>query len=266
MITLFAGSQSFGQIQDGSIAPDFTFMDINGNPHNLYSYLDQGKYVAIDISATWCQPCWNYHEEKVMDSLYDLHDAPGDNTWKVIFIEGDGTTNSDDLNGLTTASQGNWIQNSNYTIIDPPTGLPLSDFQNAYQLSFYPTFFLICPDRRVFQTGLNGPRPTVEMWEAVATACLTSGIDEISPALSLSIYPNPAKGEVTISLRLAATSDIALSIKNLLGQSVDRVAYGAVNSGQHELQYDASTLPQGVYLFSLTCDGKTVINRQVAVE
>lgn len=265
-VALFASFHSFAQIQDGSTAPDFTFTDINGNTHNLYSYLDQGKYVAIDISATWCLPCWNYHEENVMDSLYELHDAPGDNTWKVLFIEADGTTNSDDLNGLTTASQGNWVQNSNYTIIDPPTGVPLSNFSNAYELSFYPTFFLICPDKRVFQTGLNGPRPTVEMWETVASMCLTSGIDEVDSAFVLGIYPNPAKGEMTISLRLATTSDITLSVKNLLGQSVDRVAYSAVSSGQQQLQYDASTLPQGVYLFSLTCDGKTVINRQVVIE
>ena len=31
----------FGQLPDGSIAPDFTATDINGTTHNLQSYLDE---------------------------------------------------------------------------------------------------------------------------------------------------------------------------------------------------------------------------------
>ena len=37
-------------LSDGSIAPDFTFTDMNGNTQNLYTYLNAGKVVVIDIS------------------------------------------------------------------------------------------------------------------------------------------------------------------------------------------------------------------------
>ena len=37
-------------LSNGSIAPDFTFTDMNGNTQHLYSYLDAGKAVVIDIS------------------------------------------------------------------------------------------------------------------------------------------------------------------------------------------------------------------------
>ena len=45
------------QLSSGSIAPNFIATDIDGNTHDLYSYLDQGKTVVIDVMATWCPPC-----------------------------------------------------------------------------------------------------------------------------------------------------------------------------------------------------------------
>ena len=77
-VVVFKTNLLSAQIPDGATAPDFTFTDIDGNTQNLYAYLNAGKYVAIDVSATWCNPCWNYHTSGVMDSLYVLHDIPGD--------------------------------------------------------------------------------------------------------------------------------------------------------------------------------------------
>jgi thiol-disulfide isomerase/thioredoxin len=61
------------QLPAGSTAANWTYTDINGNTQSLYSYLDQGKYVIIDISATWCGPCWNYHNSGNLENLFDLY-------------------------------------------------------------------------------------------------------------------------------------------------------------------------------------------------
>lgn len=52
--------------QIGSTAPDFNVTDINGNSHNLYEILDAGYIAIIDVSATWCGPCWTLHQSHTL--------------------------------------------------------------------------------------------------------------------------------------------------------------------------------------------------------
>lgn len=41
----------------GKPCPDATFSDPEGNPHKLSEFFGKGKYIYIDIWATWCIPC-----------------------------------------------------------------------------------------------------------------------------------------------------------------------------------------------------------------
>ena len=38
-------------------AVDFTVTDVHGNSHNLFSLLNEGKYVIVDFFFTTCGPC-----------------------------------------------------------------------------------------------------------------------------------------------------------------------------------------------------------------
>jgi hypothetical protein len=62
----------------------------------------------------------------------------------VYFIEGDGTTNTACLygpSGCNSTTQGNWVTGTPYPIIDNAT------IANQYQISYYPTIYMITPDR-----------------------------------------------------------------------------------------------------------------------
>lgn len=149
-VMLLSYLHSNGQIPDGSIAPDFTLTDINGNTHHLYDYLAQGKVVVLDFSATWCSPCWSYHNSGALENLYNQYGPNGTDQFMVFFIEADLSTNMDDLLGNTGSSQGNWIDGTPYPIIDLQSGA----VSNAYQIGYYPTIFTICPsDYTVYESG-----------------------------------------------------------------------------------------------------------------
>ncbi len=147
---LFSGKMASAQMADGCIAPDFTGTDINGNSWHLYDLLDAGKTVFIDISATWCGPCWAYHTSGKLEGVYNTYGPPGTNEAMVFFIEGDGTTNTACLTssvGCNSSTQGNWVAGTPYPIIDNAA------IANDYQISYFPTIYMVTPDRICRENG-----------------------------------------------------------------------------------------------------------------
>lgn len=159
LLSLIAGialtsSAAFGQLTNGSTAPNWTLTDINGNSWTLYTLLAQGKPVFIDVSATWCGPCWNYHNTRALDSLYDFHGPAGtiDQMCYVFFIEGDGATNSADLNGTGSNTQGDWVTGTPFPIIDPAAAV-INPWNTSYAIAYFPTIYMICPDQKIYEVG-----------------------------------------------------------------------------------------------------------------
>lgn len=152
---LLVGVSAFGQLADGSVAPNFTVTDINGNSHTLYDYLDQGYTVVMDLNATWCEPCWNYHESGALEELWADHGPEGQagvnagttNDVIVFMIESDASTTSDDLTGTGDNTYGDWTAGVDFIIVDD------ASVANAYNLAYYPTIFTVCPNRILTESG-----------------------------------------------------------------------------------------------------------------
>ena len=149
LVVLLLSSSIYAQIPNGSIAPNFTETDLNGNTHELYAYLDSGYTVYLDLSATWCGPCWNYHQTGAFEDLYNNYGPSGSNEVRVLWIEADPGTSIDDIYGLGNQTNGDWTEGVNFPMIDDTDG----SVADAYQLGYYPTIWMICPDRTITEVG-----------------------------------------------------------------------------------------------------------------
>ncbi|MBC7775398.1 MAG: hypothetical protein H7246_08165, partial [Phycisphaerae bacterium] len=153
LIVMLGWTSAYAQIPDGSIAPDWTATDLNNKSHKLYTLLDSGYTVFMDVSATWCGPCWNYHNSGALEDLYNTYGPSGTNEVRVFFMEGDASTNLACLSGPTGCvggTQGNWVAGTPYPIVH--TQGPA--IASSYQITYYPTIFAICPyDKKVYETG-----------------------------------------------------------------------------------------------------------------
>ncbi|HZV12342.1 MAG TPA: T9SS type A sorting domain-containing protein, partial [Candidatus Kapabacteria bacterium] len=64
-------------------------------------------------------------------------------------------------------------------------------------------------------------------------------------------YPNPFSAATTISYTLPQSADVTLKIFNMLGEEVSTPVSGKENMGTHNISFDASLLPMGVYFYRL---------------
>ncbi len=69
----------------------------------------------------------------------------------VFFVEGDKATTNAQLNGTGT-TQGNWVTGTPYPIFNP-VDPQCSQFNKDYNIQFFPTIYMICPDKIVYEIG-----------------------------------------------------------------------------------------------------------------
>ena len=138
---LTISSTALAQLPSGSIAPDFTATDINGDEYNLYDLLDEGNTVILDFYATWCGPCWSYKQTHIFENLWGTFGPEGTGDLYIFALESDDSTTDADLNGTGSATAGDWVTGTPYLMFDN-----MSNVFDAYQNSYYPTIYTVCPD------------------------------------------------------------------------------------------------------------------------
>ena len=259
---IFAGVFSAqAQLAPNSVAPNFTVTayqswlstaGLNGNgTYTLYDYLDAGYTVILDVSATWCGPCWNYHLGGALDDVYINHGPAGypgvsastTDDVMVIWVEGDGATaDATMLDG--SGAIGNWIQpNATLGQIQFPMANPVSatatQINNDYDIAFYPTVYKICPNRIVTELG-----------QASATTIYSS----------VGSCPAPASQSVDVSA-LSYKGDLVHCEGSYTPKvQIQNVGTSALTSATITVTQGGTTVSTGTYSGNLATYGVATVN------
>ncbi|MBI1836685.1 MAG: T9SS type A sorting domain-containing protein [Flavobacteriia bacterium] len=256
--------QSKAQLADGSIAPDWTLSDINGTSHHLYSDLNSGKAVYIDVSATWCNPCWVYHNSGELENLWVSHGPSGGtnvsgsttNDVMVYLIEGDGATGTNALNGISGvdgSTQGNWVTGTSHPIIDP-SAIQIGQFNTNYSINAFPTVFMVCPDKTIKNTGAVSATSQYTAKSTCATSSIgidarmlnvtamnpnLSGCDSVTPTVILSNMGTVTLTSALITFKVDGVTQKTFNWTGNLATyeyaTINTIKVGAGTSGSHVL-------------------------------
>ncbi|MGH7455537.1 MAG: T9SS type A sorting domain-containing protein, partial [bacterium] len=70
-------------------------------------------------------------------------------------------------------------------------------------------------------------------------------------------YPNPFNPTTTITYRVDHTGQVSLKVFNVIGREMATLVDGTQAAGQHEVKFDATNFPSGVYFYRLQAGGQT---------
>ncbi len=76
-------------------------------------------------------------------------------------------------------------------------------------------------------------------------------------------YPNPFNPSTTIKFTLAKTSNVELTVSDVLGRVVATLLNGQISAGSHYVKFDASMLTSGVYSYTMKANGQSFTQRMV---
>lgn len=128
---------------DNGMAPDFIYADVNGNNIKLSDL--RGKYVYIDIWATWCGPCKaqipalaelesNYHGKNIQFLSISIDEVKDRNKW-ASFVK------KEQLGGIQVMAD----------------NAMKSDFIQKFNINAIPRFILIDPKGKIISANAKRP-------------------------------------------------------------------------------------------------------------
>ena len=79
-------------------------------------------------------------------------------------------------------------------------------------------------------------------------------------------YPNPFSSTTKFRFMLASSSDVLIEVYSLLGKRVRILERGFKTSGEHEITFEATGLPSGIYFYTVTAAGRSQTRKMVLLK
>jgi len=152
---------------------------------------------------------------------------------------------------------------SSYTI--DSAGITLSEFTIPEGIlgSYTWYYWRVCAENEA------GEGPYSEEWNFQTTliTALTSNTTEIPDQFGLKQnYPNPFNPATKISFDIPEVSDVKLAVYNSLGQEVAVLVNTSLQAGKYTYNFDASSVPSGVYFYRIKANEFVETKRMMLIK
>jgi plastocyanin len=85
-------------------------------------------------------------------------------------------------------------------------------------------------------------------------------------SVKISNYPEPFNPSTTIRFNLPMDGAVSLEVFNLTGARVATLVHGYQAAGDHQVAFDASGLPSGLYVYRMNYAGQTLSNKMMLIK
>lgn len=79
-------------------------------------------------------------------------------------------------------------------------------------------------------------------------------------------YPNPFNPTTKISFTIPQKGNIKLRVFDVLGREISVIADGVYEAGKYEVEFNARTLPSGVYFYNLTTGTNSITKKMLLMK
>lgn len=107
----------------------------------------------------------------------------------------------------------------------------------------------------ILASDVGGPGGLLFSATVRVEGCTTTGAEDLARTFELgAAYPNPFNPVTSLPFSMGETGRAELRVHDLAGRTVATLFSGLAERGAHEVQFDASALPSGLYLYTLSTE------------
>ena len=102
---------------------------------------------------------------------------------------------------------------------------------------------------------------------AITSASVGTHMADLPIAYALKApYPNPFNATTTLSFDVPTSSEIVLTIYDLSGRQVQNIARGSFERGRHQIMFEATALPSGLYFVKMEAARFSAVQKMVLLK
>lgn len=198
------------------VAPHFEAKDFRGVPHELYTYLNSGKYVLLDFFTTNCGTCAVYNPHINMAYTHF-----GCNTGGLIVLGINwGSTN-------TLLAQYHQANGFSFPALSGFEGYG-NEITEIFQIPSFISVILIAPNRQIVQQYIYPPsfdvlKSIISSYGITQSPCAVGTDEQLAPEKdSIKVYPNPASSHINILGNFGTPYQFSATLYDVTGRLIRR--------------------------------------------